>query len=70
MSKIEETIFKHDLEFIDPRIDIENALKEYANWYAQKVISQIKHSDNKIYNSELDLRSYIIDDNFKLPEHE
>lgn len=49
---------------------IRKIMKEYAECYAQKVISEIKKPENKIYHPEIGLRSYIIDDDFKLPEHE
>jgi len=49
MTKIEELIFKNDLEFIDPRRDVEIAMKEYAEWYVTQVLDEL---DKKCIFSE------------------
>ncbi len=68
MSKIEEIYQKFN--FNCDEMLFQKAIKEYAEHYAQLVISKIKQPENKIYHTETGQRSYVIDDNFKLPEHE
>lgn len=41
MGKIEELIFKHDLEFVEKRQDIIDAMKEYAEFYVGECVKHI-----------------------------
>lgn len=79
MNKLTEIYQKHweekyeDFKFRnipEQQSHIYMAMKEYAEYYAQKVISEIKKPENKIYHPEFGMRSYIIEDDFKLPDHE
>lgn len=69
MNKIEELIDWYIPKTCQVGFEREMMIK-YAEHYAQLVISKIKQPENKIYNSETGQRSYVIDDNFKLPYHE